>query len=152
LIVGGPPCQGFSSAGLRRAGDRRNTLVSVFAQLIVSHRPLAFVFENVEGFLTAEAGDRVLELLTPLTHAGYPIHPRKINAANYGVPQHRKRVVAVGGFGWDPVFPEPTHRAYGAPGAELIASDRPAAPTIMHAIRDLPRPTKDQPGSPQGHW
>lgn len=152
LIVGGPPCQGFSSAGLRRSGDKRNTLVSVFAQIVVAHQPLAFVFENVEGFLTAEEGERVLELLAPLIHAGYRVHLRKINAANYGVPQHRKRVVAVGGLGWDPVFPEPTHRAYGAPGAELIASNLPAAPTCLDALRDLPAATKEQPGSPQGHW
>lgn len=99
MIVGGPPCQGFSSAGLRRSGDRRNTLVSVFAQLIVKHKPTAFVFENVEGFLTAEDGARVLELLEPLVAAGYRVHMRKVNAANYGAPQHRKRVLAIGGLG-----------------------------------------------------
>src|SRR2546429_675888 len=52
VIVGGPPCQGFSSAGARRAEDPRNSLVEVFAMLIARHRPRAFVFENVEGFLT----------------------------------------------------------------------------------------------------
>jgi DNA (cytosine-5)-methyltransferase 1 len=152
MIVGGPPCQGFSSAGLRRTGDRRNTLVSVFAQLVVKHRPAMFMFENVEGFLTAEGGDRVLELLAPLVAAGYRVHLRKVNAANYGAPQHRKRVLAIGGLGWSPVFPEPTHHAYGAPGAELIASDRPAAPTIMDALLGLGKPSSDVPGSPQGHW
>lgn len=60
VIVGGPPCLGFSSAGQRRVGDQRNTLVSVFASLIVRDRPRAFVFENVEGFLTGEDGERVL--------------------------------------------------------------------------------------------
>jgi len=151
MIVGGPPCQGFSSAGLRRVGDGRNTLVSVFARIIVKYRPTVFMFENVEGFLTAEDGARVLELLTPLVNAGYRVHLRKINAANYGVPQHRKRVLVIGGLGWDPIFPLLTHRAYGAPGAELIASDKPAAPTIMDALRGLPAPTPE-PGSPQGHW
>lgn len=151
MIVGGPPCQGFSSAGLRRVKDGRNTLVSVFAQIIVKYRPIAFMFENVEGFLTAEDGERVLELLAPLVKAGYRIHLRKVNAANYGVPQHRKRVLAIGGLGWDPTFPEPTHRAYGAPGAALIASDKPTAPTIMDALQGLP-PLTPEPGSPQGHW
>ncbi|MDR7423513.1 MAG: DNA cytosine methyltransferase, partial [Armatimonadota bacterium] len=51
VIIGGPPCQGFSSAGLRRPGDARNTLVAVFGHLVATHRPRAFVFENVEGFL-----------------------------------------------------------------------------------------------------
>ena len=59
VVVGGPPCQGFSSAGLRRRGDHRNTLVSSFAQAIVALRPVAFVFENVEGFLTGEGGAHV---------------------------------------------------------------------------------------------
>lgn len=152
MIVGGPPCQGFSSAGLRRSGDGRNTLVSVFAQLIVKHRPTAFVFENVEGFLTAEDGARVLELLVPLVSAGYRVHMRKVNAANYGVPQHRKRVLAVGGLGWNPVFPAPTHHAYGAPGSALIAPDKTRAPTIMHALAGLDAPSLTQPGVPQGHW
>ena len=85
VIVGGPPCQGFSSAGMRRNGDHRNSLVSVFAQLIAAHRPLAFVFENVEGFVTGEGGRFVFELLDPVIGAGYRVHVRKINAANFGV-------------------------------------------------------------------
>jgi DNA (cytosine-5)-methyltransferase 1 len=117
VVVGGPPCQGFSSAGLRQRNDNRNTLVGHFAQIVVALRPFAFVFENVEGFLTAESGGRVIELLEPLVNAGYRVHLRKINAANYGVPQHRKRVIAIGGLGWNPSFPQPTHSAFGAPGA-----------------------------------
>lgn len=152
VICGGPPCQGFSSAGSRRHGDRRNTLVSVFASLVVKHRPRAFVFENVEGFLTAEDGNRVLDLLGPLIDAGYRVHLRKINAANYGVPQHRKRVLGIGGLGWDPSFPEPTHSAIGAPGAALAGVHLPLAPTLLSAIRGLPRPTIEPPGVPGGHF
>ena len=116
VVIGGPPCQGFSSAGARRHGDHRNNLVRTFAEIVAAFRPKAFVFENVEGFLTGENGKRVLDLLSPLLTAGYRIHLRKINAANYGVPQHRKRVLAVGGLGWEPSFPAPTHTAFGAPG------------------------------------
>jgi len=50
VIVGGPPCQGFSSAGMRRNGDARNSLVYCFAQTVAHLRPHAFLFENVEGF------------------------------------------------------------------------------------------------------
>lgn len=92
VVVGGPPCQGFSSAGLRQSNDHRNSLVNCFARTVAKLQPRIFVFENVEGFLTAERGDRVIELLEPLINAGYRIHLRKINAANYGVPQHRKRL------------------------------------------------------------
>lgn len=139
VIVGGPPCQGFSSAGLRKQGDTRNSLVSVYANLIAKHRPRAFVFENVEGFLTGESGKHVFELLTPVLRAGYRVHLRKINASNYGVPQHRKRVLAVGGLGWNPTFPLPTHSTHGAPGASLLnGHGRPFAPTIQQALSDLP--------------
>jgi DNA (cytosine-5)-methyltransferase 1 len=152
LVVGGPPCQGFSSAGLRQKDDQRNSLVGCFARIVAELCPLAFVFENVEGFLTAEGGDRVIELLEPLINAGYRIHLRKINAANYGVPQHRKRVVAIGGLGWDPSFPPPTHSAFGAPGAHRAVRGLRHAPTISDAFLGLPLPTTEAPGLPQGHF
>lgn len=138
VIAGGPPCQGFSSAGLRRHDDRRNTLISVYAKIIVRARPKAFIFENVEGFLTGVGGRHIIELLEPLVEAGYRVHLRKINAANYGVPQHRKRVVAIGGLGWNPRFPAETHRAFGAPGAH-IAGHRglPRTPTVGEALSAL---------------
>ncbi|MEO1279388.1 MAG: DNA (cytosine-5-)-methyltransferase, partial [Planctomycetota bacterium] len=101
VIAGGPPCQGFSSAGRRNADDERNSLVRAFASITADHRPKAFVFENVEGFLTTGRGSYVRDLLEPLLGAGYLIHLRKVNAANFGVPQHRKRVVAIGGLGFD---------------------------------------------------
>ncbi len=138
LIVGGPPCQGFSSAGRRAPGDARNTLVAVFAHLVATHRPRAFLFENVEGFLTGDGGRWVVDLVKPLVAAGYCVSLRKVNAANYGVPQNRKRVIVVGGLGWNPGLPSPTHRAVGIPGAENVAEGSPLAPTVMDALAGLP--------------
>jgi len=152
IIIGGPPCQGFSSAGMRRSDDNRNSLVSVFAQLIARQKPKAFVFENVEGFLTADSGSRVFDLLEPLIGVGYRIHLRKINAANYGVPQHRKRVLAIGGLGWEPTFPEPQYLAYGAPGASNGSCHLPLCPTIADALDDLQEPQQAAPGIPSGHF
>ncbi|MBD1871827.1 DNA cytosine methyltransferase [Cyanobacteria bacterium FACHB-471] len=144
VIIGGPPCQGFSSAGQRKIDDERNTLVRVFALIIARYKPLAFVFENVEGFLTQDKGRFVFDLLEPLIEAGYRIHLRKINAAHYGVPQHRKRVLAIGGLGWDPTFPEHTHSALGAPGARLANSNHlPFTPTLIEAFKNLPIPTEE---------
>ena len=77
IVVGGPPCQGFSSAGKRSPSDARNSLVAVFAHLVARHRPQAFLFENVEGFLTGDEGKWVVDLLDPLIAAGYCIHMRK---------------------------------------------------------------------------
>lgn len=148
VIAGGPPCQGFSSAGMRRANDARNTLVGEFSRLIARVRPTAFVFENVEGFLTGARGHFVFELLEPLIEAGYRIHLRKVNAAHFGVPQHRKRVIAIGGLGWEPSFPEPTHAAFGAPGAHLANGSRTEfTPTFGEALALLPAPADSEPQS-----
>lgn len=140
VIAGGPPCQGFSSAGRRRHDDERNSLVTVFGRLVARYRPKAFVFENVEGFLTGADGRFVIELLEPILEAGYHVHLRKINAANYGVPQHRKRVLAVGGLGWSPRFPEATHTAHGAPGSNLGGTGLPLTPSLGETLAGLPSP------------
>jgi len=152
VIVGGPPCQGFSSAGMRKPGDARNTLVSVFAQVVARIRPAAFVFENVEGILTSQGGARLSELLGPVIARGYRVHLRKVNAANFGVPQHRKRVLAIGGLGFDPTFPQPTCSAFGAPGATLATTSLPATATVAEALGNLPRPEDMAPGRPQDHY
>ncbi|MBU4270667.1 MAG: DNA cytosine methyltransferase [Planctomycetes bacterium] len=151
VIAGGPPCQGFSSAGKRRDDDERNSLVTVFARIVARKKPQAFVFENVEGFLTGADGRFVLDLLAPVLEAGYRVHLRKINAANYGVPQHRKRVVAIGGLGWDPSFPQPTHSAHGAPGAHLAAKLLTPTPCLAESLADLPPPSDCEPGTPPDH-
>lgn len=152
VVIGGPPCQGFSSAGMRRAGDARNSLVSVFSKIVARIKPAAFVFENVEGFLTVDGGERVCDMLYPVIGAGYRVHVRKVNAANFGVPQHRKRVIAIGGLGFDPSFPRPTHSAFGAPGARHNAVGLGPTATVEEAIGDLPPPAKTAPGQPDDHY
>jgi DNA (cytosine-5)-methyltransferase 1 len=152
VVIGGPPCQGFSSAGMRQADDVRNDLISHFARLVSELKPRAFVFENVEGFFTASAGAYVFALLRPLIACGYHIHVRKINAANYGIPQHRKRVIVLGGFLWRPSFPSPTHSAFGAPGAELAGRSLTLTPTLAQALQGLPAAVLNSPGIPQGHF
>ncbi|WP_129630683.1 DNA cytosine methyltransferase [Candidatus Oscillochloris fontis] len=152
VVIGGPPCQGFSSAGLRKINDARNSLVERFSRIIAELKPRAFIFENVEGFLTSEHGNKVVDLLDPLIEVGYKIHLRKVNAANFGVPQHRKRVIAIGGLGWSPSFPEYTHTAYGAPGAHLASQELPLTPSVMEALADLPAASTSAPGIVQGHF
>jgi DNA (cytosine-5)-methyltransferase 1 len=152
VLIGGPPCQGFSSAGLRQKNDHRNTLVGKFAEYVATVKPKAFVFENVEGFLTAEAGDRIIELLDPVIEAGYKVHLRKVNAANYGVPQHRKRVLVIGGLGWEPRFPQITHSAFGAPGSHLASRTLPPTPSITETLAGMPQAMPTAPGAIQGHY
>ena len=151
LVAGGPPCQGFTSAGARRASDDRNTLVREFARLVVEIRPGWFLFENVEGFLTMSDGAFVTDLLDGVIEAGYVVRLRKVNVANYGVPQLRKRVIALGRLRADPGFPSPTHHAFGAPGAStLTTAGLPLCPTAGDGLEGLPAATDSDEG-PSGH-
>lgn len=148
LLVGGPPCQSFTSAGRRHHDDPRGSLVGAYASLAAEVRSPLVVFENVEGFVTAGEGRFVFDLLTPLVEAGYWVRVRKVNLANFGVPQHRKRVIAVASLTGDPPFPEFTHSAWGAPGAQQITG-LPPTPTVEDALRGMPAPGSQH--APQGH-
>jgi DNA (cytosine-5)-methyltransferase 1 len=148
VIAGGPPCQSFTSAGRRDATDHRATLVGAYARLAAEVRPPVVVFENVEGFVTTGGGRYVIDLLEPLIDVGYNVIVRKVNLANYGVPQHRKRVIVVASLLGVPPFPAPTHSAWGAPGAQHIAG-RPLTPTVEEALEGLTTP--GAPDAPQGH-
>ena len=141
LVAGGPPCQGFTSAGARRASDHRNTLVGEFARMVAELQPRWFLFENVEGFLSMSGGRFIVDLLDGVLDAGYQVRLRKVNVANYGVPQLRKRVIAVGSSGADPGFPGPSHHAFGAPGAETArTASLPTTPTVSDALEQLGAP------------
>ncbi|MCL2465011.1 MAG: DNA cytosine methyltransferase [Micrococcales bacterium] len=134
IVAGGPPCQGFSSAGARAVGDHRNTLVGCYARLAAELRPAVVVFENVEGFLTAEAGKYVQDLLDPLVEAGYTIRIAKLNVANYGVPQLRKRVIGIASLQRIPESLVPTHSAHGAPGVWRVGHGRPRTATLAEVL------------------
>lgn len=151
MFVGGPPCQGFSSAGIRKTGDRRNTLVGRYATLAAEVRPEIVLFENVEGFLTAEGGRFVFDLLDPLIEAGYQVTLQKLNVANYGVPQLRKRVIAIAALHRRPVGPVPTHRAFGAPGTSRIGMSLAPARSVGEALADLGPVCDTPPGTPTHH-
>ncbi|MDE0605436.1 MAG: DNA cytosine methyltransferase [bacterium] len=113
VLVGGPPCQGFSTAGKKAATDPRNGLFRSFLEVIDALRPRICVLENVPGFQTMYGGAMFEEAVTGLGALGYRTTSRIMVAAEYGVPQTRKRFIMVGwdesipGFDW----PAPTHRA-----------------------------------------
>lgn len=94
LLLGGPPCQGFSSAGPKRTNDPRNTLWTTYLALIEKVRPKAFLLENVYGF--AAQLDAFLGALRSATGDAYVVEYRKINAQFFGVPQHRLRLFVCG--------------------------------------------------------
>lgn len=148
LIIGGPPCQGFSMANRNSGYDANphNKLVDTFLQYVERLRPPAFLLENVQGILwtsrsTSSARARlgvVEHLARRMARAGYLVFPKLLDAAWYGVPQFRSRFFLLGlhkdlgyaadDFGsWGP-FPRPTH----GPGAQ-----HPYV-TVRSAIEDLP--------------
>lgn len=134
VVAGGPPCQGFSSAGARSDGDIRNTLVGHFANLAVELEPDVIVFENVEGFLTAGGGAFVTDLLDPLIGADYSVRLEKLNVAHFGVPQLRKRVIAIATKGRNAAPLEPSHSASGAPGVWRRGIGLPYTNTVAQAL------------------
>lgn len=96
IILGGFPCQGFSLSGPRRIDDSRNVLYKEYVRILKAKRPLAFVGENVKGLLTM-GGGKIIEAIVEAFHeCGYKISYKLLNAADYGVPQDRERVIIVG--------------------------------------------------------
>lgn len=100
IIIGGPPCQGFSYAGpTKDPKDPRNSLFKNFAHWVEVLQPKVFVMENVRGLLTGknEKGEKVIDIIKKtFTAIGYTVKVWELNAANYGVPQNRERIFIVG--------------------------------------------------------
>lgn len=111
VVVGGPPCQGFSNAGLRMIDDPRNQLYKNFVQIVEKCKPKVFVMENVEGILSINNGKTFEEIKATFRGLGYDVTGRKLLAVEFGVPQKRKRVFIVGSrIGpSSELFPEPSH-------------------------------------------
>jgi DNA (cytosine-5)-methyltransferase 1 len=148
-IVGGPPCQGFSTGGKRRFDDVRNELVFSFARLVGELKPRYFVMENVPGMSSLAIGpedgaSKLIDvLLEDFAQHGYHVAPPRIlNAAEFDVPQQRRRLILIGTrTGCDaPDYPkaQTTPRRRRPSAAESNSSDPPYCPTVSDAIRDLP--------------
>lgn len=145
LLIGGPPCVTFSVAG-RRAGLGHETgqLYEDYIRILRHAQPQAFIFENVKGMLTApdahgEPGGAFHRILTDLQDSGYALTWKLVDAANYGVPQHRHRIIVLGRRGGPAFdFPEPTHGDPARLGLFGDAGIRLPWQTVGDAIRDLP--------------
>lgn len=96
VVVGGPPCQGFSIAGKRQANDPRNSLYKAFVNFVDYLRPKAFVLENVPNLLSIGNGKIRDKIIGDFKRLGYNITFQILTASDYGVPQNRRRVIFVG--------------------------------------------------------
>lgn len=135
IIIGGPPCQGFSLANKRRnlvSDDPRNRLFYGFVKFINWYSPRAFVMENVKGLLSMKDGEVLETILDAFKNAGdfggYDVAHKVLLASDYGVPQNRERVIIIGirnDLGLQPRFPKPINREHKI--------------TVDEAISDLPQ-------------
>ena len=107
VIVGGPPCQGFSMAGSRIRKkkdfieDPRNYLFKYYIKILNFYKPKFFVFENVQGILTMNEGNLLNEIISIFKDSGYHVDVQLINANELGVPQKRKRVIIIGSLDYE---------------------------------------------------
>ena len=127
VLIGGPPCQGFSHMGRREHADPRNQLVLEFVRLVRELEPAYFVMENVEGLLDGRMSSLLHEFDTRLATDGYRIQRpiQLLDSADFGVPQRRRRVFVVGGK---------MERALPLP----VASGRYRTASVGDALSDLP--------------
>lgn len=143
IVIGGPPCQSFSLAGKRNIEDARGQLVWKYIKIISEIKPKAFVFENVTGLLSAKnsKGEKIISLLQiAFKEVGYKINTKILNAADYGIPQRRRRVIIVGlKDNQEFHFPNPTHNENGNNGLKKYVSAK-------EALEDLPKAIQDENG------
>ena len=113
LIIGGPPCQGFSLANPKRSfDDPRNHLFKEYARIIGEVKPKMFLMENVSGMVTMQKGKVFKIIKKELSRFGYTLHDKLLNAKDYGVPQNRRRMIVIGvrnDIKNQFLFPKPTH-------------------------------------------
>lgn len=111
VIIGGFPCQGFSVANTRRSiEDNRNFLYKEMLRIINDKKPAYFVAENVKGILSLANGHVFEMIKNDFRNIGYNIDAKVLNAAEFGVPQSRERVIIIGNnVGGKNIFPQPSH-------------------------------------------
>lgn len=151
VLVGGPPCQGFSiNAPERFLSDPRNKLFRHYERFLEEFEPKSFVFENVPGLLSLADGKVFRQVVRVFSQLGYNVTAKILFAAHYGVPQERWRLILLGSKFSEVEHPRPTHYATGRANFrggntmtfQLTDSDREEllpAVTVSQAIGDLPR-------------
>lgn len=131
LVVGGPPCQGFSLSGFRNENDKRNRLYKSFVRIVRDLSPRGFLLENVPGLVSLFGGKVRDSIVREFSELGYHVGYRILRASDYGVPQHRRRVFFVGLRDGVFEYPRPTH-------FENPTGDQNKMVSCKDALDDLP--------------
>jgi DNA (cytosine-5)-methyltransferase 1 len=143
VVLGGPPCQGFSIANKKNGDpkDPRNSLFEEFIRVGRILNPRVMIMENVPNLIKAKThtGELVIDIITKeLEVLGYEVKHTILEATNYGVPQIRKRLVVIASkVKLKNFFPAPTHSTRGS--IDLTTKGLPECPTLWDAISDLPQ-------------
>ncbi|MBR1846912.1 MAG: DNA cytosine methyltransferase [Bacilli bacterium] len=139
IVIGGFPCQGFSVANTtRHVSDERNVLYKQLIRVIKDKQPKYFLAENVKGILSIGKGEVFKKIITDFAELGYTVNYKLLNAADYGVPQTRLRVIIVGvrkDLGRSFIFPEPTH-------SKNETGQLPKWVSVSDALSGIPDPDK----------
>lgn len=132
VITGGFPCQGFSVANTKRnMKDERNFLYKEMLRIIEDKNPKIFVAENVKGLLSMEKGKVIEMIKKDFEDIGYNVDYKVLNAADYGVPQARERVIIMGNrIGVKNIFPKKTHVEVDKSQQTLFSSSNDLKPYI----------------------
>lgn len=129
VIIGGPPCQGFSNMGNKNSADPRNLLFESYVKIVEAVKPVCFLFENVKGLRTMFEGRYFKNVVEAFLSIGYNIHYALVDTSNYGVPQKRERIIIFGTTMKEQfLFPAYSNGSYG---------EIPAYCNVGEAINDL---------------
>ena len=150
-VIGGPPCQTFSAAGRRAGGvigteDDRGQLFRSYCRILKEVRPEVFVFENVYGLPGANGGEPWRAMLRAFSGLGYQLRAEVLDSADYGVPQHRERLIMVGCRNGEFEFPMPTHGPDSDDGPPLVGVEQ-----AISDLQDPGEPHHDGLGGMYGH-
>jgi DNA (cytosine-5)-methyltransferase 1 len=138
IIVGGPPCQAYSTVGKRLIGDPRGKLFQEYYRVLKEFTPSFFLFENVKGLLSMQEGKLFKTIISLFKSLGYEVQHKILNAADYGAPQIRERVIIIGSrLKTRYEYPKPTHFNH-KESPNLLQKDLKPYLTIEEAISDLP--------------
>ncbi|WP_404439151.1 DNA cytosine methyltransferase [Stutzerimonas chloritidismutans] len=139
VVIGGPPCQGFSLAGLRLPDDPKNQLFKEYVRFIRILQPEIFVFENVSGIMSMQGGLALEAICNEFSREGYELSYQILNSADYGVPQARPRFIMIGSRSGKRIpMPTPTHTNKIDAELDLFHEKRASHITVKDAFSSLP--------------
>ncbi len=137
LIIGGPPCQAYSTVGKRLIDDPKGKLFQEYFRVLKELDPKMFLFENVKGLISMQQGELLKSIILLFKSLGYKVDYKVLNSADFGAPQIRERVIIIGTkLDAKYMYPEPT-RYNPEDGINLLNQELKPYLTLREAIGDL---------------